>query len=138
MKRSDLADDAPALLGGRLVRRTPGVARFRRADYHGDRHVALQQAVRDTVEQQTGRRPQGPIRILTNLRCLSLCFNPVSFYYCFTSGADELDTVLAEVTNTPWCERQAYVIPAGHGRFEKAMNVSPFMAIRAVSTAPKT
>lgn len=37
------------------------LAWFRRADYHGPRDVPLDVAVRDTVEKQTGVRPQGPI-----------------------------------------------------------------------------
>lgn len=34
---------------------------------------------------------------------------------------------MAEVTNTPWGERHAYVIPDGAGSFEKALRVSPFL-----------
>ncbi len=63
-----------------------GLLRFRRPDYHGDPAVALADAVRDTVEREIGIRPEGPIRLLTNLRSLGLCFNPVSFYYCFDRG----------------------------------------------------
>ena len=105
----------------------PGLLRFRRSDYHGDPAVALADAVRDTVERETGIRPAGPIRLLTNLRSLGLCFNPVSFYYCFDAAGQQLQAVLAEVTNTPWGERQAYVIAGEAGRFQKLMHVSPFM-----------
>ena len=31
----------------------------------------------------TGRRPSGPIRVLTHLRYFGYIFNPVTFYYCF-------------------------------------------------------
>ncbi len=120
-------DELPSLLNGRLLRHSPGLMRFRRSDYHGDPNTELAADVRDTVERELGRRPQGPIRLLTTLRSLGLCFNPVSFYYCFNPTGDELEAVLAEVTNTPWGERQAYVIAGEAGRFPKLMHVSPFM-----------
>ena len=63
-------------------------------------------------------------------------FNPVSFYYCFDAADTHVETIVAEVTNTPWGERHCYVLPQrmnagrdGHGRYfpEKVMHVSPFM-----------
>jgi DUF1365 family protein len=122
-------DELPALLRGRLVKTRPGLVRFRRSDYHGEASVPLDEAVRETVFAQTGRRPQGPIRVLTNLRSFGHCFNPVSFYYCFDADGEQLQAVLAEVTNTPWGERHSYVISDGVGSFEKAMHVSPFMGM---------
>ncbi len=121
-------EELPALLGGRLVAPGPGVVRFRRSDYLGDPAMPLERAVRDVVaEHMGGHRPAGPIRILTQLRTLGHCFNPVSFYYCFDKGGGRLEAVVAEVTNTPWGERHAYVVPEGAGRFEKLLHVSPFM-----------
>lgn len=113
------------------------VAEFRRGDYLGPAAVPLAQAVRDRVESATGRRPAGAIRLLTHLRYLGHAFNPVSFYYCH--GADgALDCIVAEITNTPWRERHAYVLPvdaarrqgrALHWDFAKRFHVSPFMAM---------
>lgn len=120
-------DELPELLGGRLLLRYPGVQRFRRSDYLGDPGVPLARAVRDTVEAQTGSRPLGPVRVLTQLRSFGHCFNPVSFYYCFEPGGERLEAVVAEVTNTPWGERHAYVVPGGVARFQKLLHVSPFM-----------
>jgi DUF1365 family protein len=122
-------DELPDLLGGRLLRHAPGPVRFRRGDYHGDPARPLDGAVRDTVERHTGSRPRGPVRVLTTLSCFGQCFNPVSFYYCFEPGEAGIDAVLAEVTNTPWRERHAYVIPGGIGRSKKAMHVSPFLGM---------
>jgi DUF1365 family protein len=34
----------------------------------------------------------------------------VSFYYCFDAGGT-LHSIVAEITNTPWKERHAYVLP---------------------------
>jgi uncharacterized protein len=121
--------ELPSLLGGRLVRNSPGLVRFRRADYLGEPAVPLGCAVRDLVEERTGRRPNGPIRLLTQLRSFGHCFNPVSFYYCIDEGSDLIDALVAEVTNTPWGQRHAYVIPGGSGQFDKALHVSPFMAM---------
>jgi uncharacterized protein len=123
-------DELPALLGGRLLRRAPGLLRFRRRDYLGPAELPLADAVRD-VAGDFG----GPIRVLTQLRSFGICFNPVSFYYCFEPDGERLGAVVAEVTNTPWGERQRYVLPATGdnsvvaGVFKKEMHVSPFMGM---------
>ncbi|MDQ3205697.1 MAG: DUF1365 domain-containing protein [Pseudomonadota bacterium] len=119
--------------------RRRAVAEFRRSDYLGPADLPLSEAVRACVFERIGRRPAGPIRLLTHLRYFGFVFNPVSFYYCFQpggSGVDELDCIVAEITNTPWGERHAYVLPVEtaqrHGRalhwsFPKTFHVSPFM-----------
>jgi DUF1365 family protein len=112
------------------------IAQFRRRDYLGPSELALADAVRQRVEQATGERPHGPIRLLTHLRYVGLVFNPVSFYYCFAQDGETLVAIVAEITNTPWQERHAYVLPIeraqAHGRvfhwtFPKTFHVSPFM-----------
>jgi DUF1365 family protein len=128
-------EELPELLGGRLLLRYPGLVRFRRSDYLGDPRVRLDRAVRDAVEAQTGVRPLGPVRVLTHLRSFGHCFNPVSFYYCFEADGERLQAVVAEVTNTPWGERHAYVISGGVGSFEKLLHVSPFMPMDHVYSA---
>jgi DUF1365 family protein len=129
-------EELPGLLDGRLLRRSTGPLRFRRRDYHGDPNAPLAEAVRDTVQAQSGLRPRGPIRLLTQLRSFALCFNPVSFYYCLSEDRLGVQAILAEVTNTPWRERHAYVLraPSDDGRsieasFPKQLHVSPFMAM---------
>jgi uncharacterized protein len=129
-------DELPALLGGRLVAPRPGLVRLRRADYLGDPDVPLADAVRALVARRTGHEPGGPVRLLTQARTLGHCFNPVSFYYCFGPDGERLEAVVAEVTNTPWGERHAYVLPRGGddgpvlaGDADKALHVSPFMAM---------
>lgn len=114
----------------------PNLAWFRRADYLGDPAVPLDRAVGDLVVERTGTRPSGPIRMLTTLRQLGYAFNPVTFYYCFDAAGERVDTIVAEITNTPWLERHAYVLPREAGevrggrrrfRFPKAFHVSPFL-----------
>jgi hypothetical protein len=116
--------------------RRPALARWRRADYLGDPATPLDEAVRARVAAETGRRPVGPIRLLTLLRTFGHSFNPVSFYYCYDADDTRIDAVVAEITNTPWGERHAYVLPAAAAtrddvglrfRFGKRFHVSPFM-----------
>jgi DUF1365 family protein len=125
-------DELPGLLGGRLVRPGPGLVRFRRADYLGDPRVPLAAAVRGLVAERIGRRPAGPVRMLTQLRSFGHCFNPVSFYYCLDADG-RLDALVAEVTNTPWGDRHAYVLSGTgavlHDGAPKALHVSPFMGM---------
>lgn len=83
---------------------------FRRNDYFGDPTIPLEQAVRDRVQAETGVRPNGPIELVTQLRTFGYSFNPVSFYYCWTPDRSALQAILAEITNTPWSERHAYVL----------------------------
>ena len=112
------------------------LARFRRGDHLGPESQPLAESVRDLVEEETGERPSGPIRLLTNLQYFGYCFNPVSFYYVYAQDGTTLDTIVAEVNNTPWGERDTYVLPVDKGSAEgktlhfqplKKMHVSPFM-----------
>ncbi|MFW5739148.1 MAG: DUF1365 family protein [Myxococcota bacterium] len=127
--------------------RGPSLARWRRSDYMGGACLPLADCVRETVEEQTGRRPEGPIRLLTHLRHFGLSFNPVSFYYCYDAQGSDLDAVALEVTNTPWGEQHVYALRESEtqGRrrtywFGKGFHVSPFMPMdmryKCVVTAP--
>jgi len=117
----------------------PNLAWFDRRDHLGDPHVPLSVAVRDLVAKRTGNRPPGPIRLLTHLRYFGHCFNPVCFYYCFDRNGEQVQTIVAEVHNTPWLEEHLYVLSAAENdhpvagwrrhRFEKVFHVSPFMAM---------
>lgn len=115
--------------------RRPAPARWRREDHLGDPAVPLDRAVVDLVEQRLGRRPSGPIRLLTHLRYFGYCLNPISLFFCH-DDRDRIDTIVAEVHNTPWGERYCYVLDARETasegeklRFRTAKNfhVSPFM-----------
>jgi hypothetical protein len=112
------------------------LASFRRGDHLGAPDVTLDAAVRDLVEARLGRRPDGPIRLLAQPRVLGHGFNPLALFFCEARGSRALDAVVAEVTNTPWRERHAYVLdlanaPARSGtreaRCAKRLHVSPFL-----------
>ncbi len=128
-------DELDGLLDGRLVAARPGLVRFRRSDYLGENSVPLADAVRGLVAQRIGSAPRGPVRLLTHLRTFGHCFNPVSFYYCFTPE-ERLQAVAAEVTSTPWGERHTYVLerageePVLHASVAKRLHVSPFMGMQ--------
>lgn len=108
-------------------------ARFRRADFFGDASCSLDDAVRDKVQLATGNRPCGPIRLLANIRYWGFIINPISCYYCFDSTGTHLETMLIDVTNTPWNECQQYILSCDTRvqeqkiSFTKEMHVSPFM-----------
>lgn len=132
-------DELPTLFQNRWFwsSRRPALAWFRRADYLGDPATPLCEAVRDRVEEETGVRPSGPIRLLTHLRQFGYNFNPVSFYYVYDATGRELETVVAEITNTPWDERYSYVLSVANAervgakvlrwQFDKRFHVSPFL-----------
>lgn len=112
------------------------VAQIRRADYYGDSELSIDEAVRQRVAIELGRRPDGPIRLLSHGRYFGVSMNPVSFYYGYRSDGVTLDWILAEITNTPWGERHSYLLPVAnaqlqgralHWAFDKAFHVSPFL-----------
>jgi DUF1365 family protein len=122
-------------------RRRAAPMHFRRRDYLDGTDRPLRDALGEVIEREIGRRPTGPIRMLTHLRTWGWVFNPITVYWCFADGADRTsgdetgptpDIVVLEVTNTPWKERHWYVIEAeqvkGRGLvFPKELHVSPFM-----------
>ena len=116
--------------------RRAALARYRREDHFGDPKQPLDDVVRDLVADKTGKRPNGRIRLLTHLRYFGYCFNPISLYYCFDRDDMRVETIVAEVCNTPWGERHCYVLSedmnTGDRRTKrfttrKALHVSPFM-----------
>jgi hypothetical protein len=101
---------------------------IRRADFMGDSRVALRDEVSRVVSARFGRVPEGPIAVLANVRTWGWLFNPISFYLCFDRSGEVIETLVAEVENTPWHERVSYVVGApGTYRFPKALHVSPFL-----------
>lgn len=112
------------------------LACLRRQDHLGDPALPLDEAVRQLAAERTGASPSGPVRLLTHLRYFGHCFNPVSFFYCYDRTGENVETVVAEVMNTPWHERHCYILSEGMNethhpwkryRFPKAFHVSPFI-----------
>ena len=112
------------------------VASFHRQDYLGQGHTPLPEAVHAVLAAAGLPALRGPIRLLTQPRYCGYLINPVSFYFCFDASTGSLAAVIAEVTNTPWRERRAYVLspqpgahssPATPPRLPKQLYVSPFL-----------
>ena len=114
------------------------LAYLRRRDHLGDPGISIDTSVHSLVREETGIEPEGSIRLLTHLRYFGHCFNPVSFFYCFDAANSSVETIVAEVNNTPWHEQHCYVLneklndaaaPWKHYRFKKSFHVSPFMGM---------
>jgi len=118
-------DELPAVLDRHPLwsARRPALGWFRSRDYLGA----------DAARQMAGT--SGPVRLLTHARTYGHCFNPVSFYYCYDAAGERVDAVVAQVTNTPWGERHAYVLRRNgpdrvmEDSIDKAFHVSPFMGM---------
>lgn len=107
-------------------------AHFRDQDYLPGINT-LDERVRTLVDERLGFRPSGPIRLLTHPRTFGISFNPVSFYYCFSLD-EQLEAIIAEITNIPWLERHSYVLDCRnrspdtlHFDLKKVFHISPFM-----------
>lgn len=85
------------------------IASFKRADYYGNPLKPLKDEIGALVYAATGQQPRGVVCLLTNMRYFGLCFNPVSFYYCFEADGKTLQAIVTHITNTPWGEDYAYV-----------------------------
>lgn len=101
-------------------------------DHLGDPSRPLRERLAASARAQGLAFPEGRAAILTNLRYLGYCFNPVSYIYAWDRSG-RLALIGAEVTSTPWKERTLYWMrPSGEGRLHrfdlaKRMHVSPFM-----------
>lgn len=92
------------------------------------------------------------VQVLTNLSNLGYCFNPLSLYFLMKhkpeKDEEEIDGIIAEVSNTPWLEMHSYLLQEGvegvevssppkqstsnkswafSARWKKTFHVSPFM-----------
>ena len=107
-----------------------------RPDHMGAEHDSLDAAVRHFVRKTTDTSAAGPIRLLTLWRCLGAYFSPINLYFCFADAdSNQVESIVAEVNNTPWGEQHCYVLWSGnrtgarHLAFQhpKEFHVSPFM-----------
>jgi DUF1365 family protein len=131
-------DELPELFSPYILWSTnrPALAWFRRKDHMGDHQLSLQEAVRNFIYSESGKKHRGPIRLLTHLRYFGYCMNPVSFYYCWDESDTHLEFIVAEVHNTPWGQTHCYLLDCSTAqtrdetytfRFNKEFHVSPFM-----------
>jgi len=107
-------------------------ASFDDRDHLGDPSRPLRERLVADAANHGIELPDGPVFLLTHLRYLGYCFNPVSFFYCF-DGAGRLQVVLAEVSNTFGGTHNYWLRPDPASRTfraaaAKSLYVSPFMA----------
>lgn len=76
----------------------------------------------------------GPVMVLAQPRAMGIAFNPVVFFFCY--HGDALAYVVADINNTPWNERFAYVLDVrgqeSHAAVvvtDKVFHVSPFLGM---------
>ncbi len=109
-------------------------AAFDQRDHFGDPGLPLRDRLRRDAWEQGVEFPDGPVFLLTHLRYLGYCFNPISLYFCYgKEGAAPV--VMAEVNSTFGGSRNYWLGPhnalpgASSLRFAcpKALHVSPFM-----------
>jgi hypothetical protein len=108
-------------------------ASFDDRDHLGDPARPLRERLAVDAARHGIDLPAGPIFLLTHLRYLGYCFNPVSFFYCF-DGAQRLRVVLAEVSNTIGGSHNYWLRPDPASRTfrsaaAKSLYVSPFMPV---------
>ena len=117
------------------------IASFKNKNYLSSEQGDIKSAVQAEVKRRFDIVPQGPIRILTHLSYFGYCFNPVSFYYCFSKQGQSVDFIVAQINNTPWDQRFCYVLDNRKNNltedassnktiesiFDKEFHVSPFL-----------
>ncbi|MFQ3280904.1 DUF1365 domain-containing protein [Reinekea sp.] len=84
---------------------------FHREDYFKGNNKNLKESVIDHIAKNTAVKANQIARVcmLTNLKTLGFSMNPVTFYYAFDKH-DQLITIMPEITNTPWGERDQYLL----------------------------
>jgi DUF1365 family protein len=130
--------ELPQLVGpGGLIACSRYASRsFLRSDHLFNNFQSLETEVREIVLQQSGTKPEGPIRLLTQLRYFGTYFSPLNLFYVYDEQDEHVQYIVAEVSNTPWQERHCYVLWDGNSTREpselhfshpKQFHVSPFM-----------
>lgn len=133
-------DEIPAFVGKRSLigENKVAVRSFLRSDHLRNPAIPLADELRQTVVRATKRELHGPVRLLTQLRSFGYYMSPLNLYYCFDVSGQRVETVVAEVNNTPWNERHCYVLWDGNRQqssellnfsHPKDFHVSPFMAM---------
>ncbi|WP_251358401.1 DUF1365 domain-containing protein [Kangiella sp. TOML190] len=104
---------------------------FREKDFHQQGGLSNKASIIKTIKKETGKDFFGKVFLLSHLRYLGFNFNSVCFYFCVDKN--KMKYIVAEITNTPWGERHAYVLECQEDlknhrfNFQKAFHISPFI-----------
>ncbi len=112
---------------------------FHDRDHFGPADLPVRVKLARWLAGEGATLPDGPVRVLTNLRVLGYVFNPVSWWFCFHPD-HTLAFVVAEVHNT-FGDAHVYLLDeleaAGDGvvraRADKTFHVSPFLPVDGLS-----
>ncbi|MCY4043925.1 MAG: DUF1365 domain-containing protein [Cellvibrionales bacterium] len=111
-----------------FLKRTP--FSFLSSNYLSSEKQPLKDKAQKLLNQHFSDARFDKIYLLTQLRCAGFLINPISVYFCYRDN--QMHAMIAEVTNTPWGEKQNYVLSCDPDvslqriTFEKRMHVSPF------------
>lgn len=102
-------------------------------DYLDRKPGSIRQKLKRYLDEQNLGEDLGRVELITNARFLGHVFNPVSFFYCYTTTG-ELKVIVAQVSNT-FDESHLYILDKPstvdnqglrHYRHPKTFHVSPF------------
>jgi uncharacterized protein len=121
-----------------LTYNRPGITSFRDRDHLGLAELPVRDKLARWLAGEGIRLPDGPVRVLTNLRVFGYVFNPVSWWFCHHPDG-QLAFVVAEVNNT-FGDAHCYLLddldhrPDGtvRARADKVFHVSPFLPIEGL------
>ena len=108
---------------------------FRDSDHLGDGDQPVREKLAAWLQAQGVALPDGPVRVLTNLRVLGHVFDPISWWFCHHLDGS-LALVVAEVNNT-FGDRTCYLLElesddrpgVRRASATKRMHVSPFAPV---------
>jgi len=103
-------------------------ASFHDADHFGNPKEPLLSRVRANATQEGASEPRGPVYVLTHLRYLGYCFNPISFYFSDRPLMAEVTSTFGESCNY-WFGAHNALAAGNSWRFltGKRLHVSPFL-----------
>jgi len=107
-------------------------ARYCAEDHRPEGDTDLKSMLQRLHCQHGAQLSDGPVQLLCHLRYFGYVFNPLSLFLC-RDPQGQLQTVVAEVRNTPWQERHHYVLQPKHflswpsAGIRKDFHVSPFL-----------
>lgn len=112
--------------------------------YHSDDYLkhyqgSMREKIAQVFSEQNLELPQGKVFQLCNWRYFAYIINPICCYFCYDEQ-EQLQYIVAEVTNTPWGQSQNYILKCDPTqavqrlKFDKDMHVSPFFDLQMFYT----
>jgi DUF1365 family protein len=110
---------------------------FHRKDYLDQKEQTLIESIKELLVRKgfsTLAAKMTHVNMLTHMRYMGYCYNPVTFYLVYSDKKNERpDFIVADINNTPWNERYPYVLEVSQEaikplsfNFKKDFHISPF------------